>query len=189
MIWIKVRVSSLVASAQRCINKVSTLRPPRSGSNCVQTARGARNCVPRLKRREEMTCHSANSVDFSRTPFFASTSLRRSQMQRRFTDAPADQSTTASAATRLAAHHAHLSDRARTALLPSAAPDAEFIAHGKRRGGCLQLRCRQTLPALPLWQIKARRFVLSEDRSHFRLRLRHRCCDRVSLIQQSIHLP
>ena len=110
-------------------------------------------------------------------------------MQRRFTDAPADQSTTASAATRLAAHHSHLSDRARTALLPSAAPDADFNAHGKRRGGCLQLRCRQTLPALPLWQIKAERFVLSEDRSHFRLRLRHRCCDRVSLMQQSLHLP
>ena len=116
-------------------------------------------------------------------------SLRRSQKCRRFTDAPADQSTTASAATRLAAHHAHLSERARTALLPSAAPDAEFIAHGKRRGGCLQLRCRQTLPALPLWQIKARRFVLSEDHSHFRLRLRHRCGDRVSLMQQSVHLP
>ena len=164
-------------------------RPPRSSSNCVQTARGARNCVLRLKRREEMTCHSANSVDFVRTPFFASTSLRRSQMQRRFTDAPADQSTTASAATRLAAHHAHLSDRTCTALLPSAAPHADFIAHGKRRGGCLQLRCRQTLPALPLWQIKAERFVLSEDRSHFRLRLRHRCGDRVSLLQQSVHLP
>ena len=131
----------------------------------------------------------AHSVDFSRTPFFASTSLRRSQKCRRFTDAPADQSTTASAATRLAAHHSHLSDRARTALLPSAAPDADFNAHGKRRGGCLQLRCRQTLPALPLWQIKARRFDLSEDRSHFCLRLRHRCGDRVSLLQQSVHLP
>ena len=170
--------------------RINVYRPPRSGSNCVQTARGARNCVPRLKRREEMTCHSANSVDFCRYHHFCfHVTPRRSQMQRRFTDAPADQSTTASAATRLAAHHAHLSDRARTALLPSAAPDAEFIAHGKRRGGCLQLRCRQTLPALPLWQIKARRFVLSEGHSHFRLRLRHRCCDRVSLMQQSVHLP
>ena len=51
-------------------------RPPRSSSNCVQTARGARNCVPRLKRREEMTCHSANSAHSLGAPIFASTSLR-----------------------------------------------------------------------------------------------------------------
>ena len=63
---------------------------------------------------------------------------------------PTDQSTTASAATRLTARHTHFSDRARTTLLPCAAPDADFTVHGKRRGHCLQLRCRQTLPALPL---------------------------------------
>ena len=37
---------------------------------------------------------------------------------------PADQSTTASAATRLTAGRTHFSDRARTTLLPCAAPDA-----------------------------------------------------------------
>ena len=134
-----------------------------------------------------MTCHSANSAHFVSRHFVT----WPQEMPKRFSSPtpPTDQSTTASAATRLTARHTHFSDRARTTLLPCAAPDADFTVHGKRRGDCLQLRCRQTLPALPLWQIKARRFVLSEDRSHLRLRLRHRCGDRVSLLQQSVHLP
>ena len=110
-----------------------------------------------------MTCHSANSAHFVGRHFVT----WPQEMPKRFSSPtpPADQSTTASAATRLTARHTHLSDRARTTLLPCAAPDADFTVNGKRRGDCSQLRCRQTLPALPLWQIKARRFVLSEDRS------------------------
>ena len=99
-----------------------------------------------------MTCHSANSAHFVRTSLYVAPKCLSAV---HFTDSPpTDQSTTASAATRLTARHTHFSDRARTTLLPCAAPDADFTVHGKRRGDCLQLRCRQTLPALPLWQIK-----------------------------------
>ena len=134
-----------------------------------------------------MTCHSANSAHFVRTSLLT----WPQEMPKRFSSPtpPTDQSTTASAATRLTARHTHFSDRARTTLLPCAAPDAYFTVHGKRHGDCLQLRYRQTPPAPPLWQIKATRFVMGADCFLFFLRLLHRCDDRVSLLLQSVQLP
>ena len=141
-----------------------------------------------------MTCHSANSAHFVRTPVCDVAPKCRSGFSS--PTPPTDQSTTASAATRLTARHTHFSDRARTTLLPCAAPDADFTVHGKRRGDCLQLRCRQTLPALPLWQIKARRFVLSEDcsktvptcafASDTAAAIESRCCSKASTCRERV---
>ena len=85
-----------------------------------------------------MTCHSANSAHFVRRSLVTWLPKCRSGSVHRLRR-PTSQSTTASAATHLTARHTHFSDRARTTLLPCAAPDAYFTVHGKRHGDCLQV--------------------------------------------------